>query len=107
MNFFEHQETARKQSRWLILTFILAARITYRVDVRGLPPDRFAEAADAYRAVLAGSRYRVLSETKRPDKGAICFIFRSADRGVRRQIEQLFEEGVEVSLRGSLDWEVD
>jgi hypothetical protein len=90
-----------------ILTFILAARITYRVDVRGLPPDRFAEAADAYRAVLAGSRYRVLSETKRPEKGAICFIFRSADRGVRRQIEQLFEEGVEVSLRGSLDWEVD
>ena len=24
MNFFEHQESARKQSRWLILVFILA-----------------------------------------------------------------------------------
>ena len=24
MNFFEHQESARKQSRWLILSFILA-----------------------------------------------------------------------------------
>ena len=24
MNFFEHQESARKQSRWLILAFILA-----------------------------------------------------------------------------------
>jgi len=90
-----------------ILTFILATRITYRVDVRGLPPDRFAEAANAYRAVLAGNRYRVLSETKRPDKGCICFIFRSAGRDTRQHIERLFDENVDASLRGSLDWEVD
>ena len=46
-----------------VLTFLLEARVTYRVDVRGLPLDRFAEAAGAYRAVLAGRPFRVLSET--------------------------------------------
>jgi hypothetical protein len=90
-----------------VLTFILEARITYRVDVRGLPLDRFKEAADAYRAALAGRRYRVLSETKNPDKGRICFIFRSYGRDTREHIEQLFHENVDPSLRGSLDWEVD
>jgi hypothetical protein len=90
-----------------VLTLILEARITYRVHVRGLPPERFAEAAYAYRAVLAGQRYRVLSETKRPDRGHVSFIFRSGGRDTRDHIEGLFEENVNPSLRGSLDWEVD
>jgi hypothetical protein len=90
-----------------ILTFVLEARITYRVDVRGLPLDRFSEAADAYRAVLVGRRYRVLSETKRPQNGRVCFIFRSSGRDTRQHIEGLFDENVDASLRGSLDWEVD
>jgi hypothetical protein len=90
-----------------ILTFILEARITYRVDVRGLPLDRFTEAADAYRAVLTGRPYRVLSETKRPQSGRICFIFRSSGRDTRKHIEGLLDKNVDPSLRGSLDWEVD
>jgi hypothetical protein len=90
-----------------ILTFLLEARVTYRLDVRGLPPDRFTEAADAYRSVLAGQHYRVLSETKRPDKNHVCFIFRSSGRQTRRHTEGLFEENIDPSLRGSLDWEVD
>lgn len=90
-----------------VLTYILEARITYRVDVRGLPLDRFAEAAEAYRAVLAGRRYRVLSEMKRPERGRVSFIFRSAGRDTRQHIEGLFDENIDASLRGSLDWEVD
>jgi hypothetical protein len=90
-----------------VLTFLLEARITYSVDVRGLPTDRFSEAADAYRAVLMGNRYRVLSETKRPEKGRICFIFRSSGPDTRYQIEELLGKEIDPSLRGSLDWEVD
>jgi hypothetical protein len=90
-----------------VLTFILEARITYRLDVRGLPLDRFAEAAEAYRLVLAGGAYKMLSETKRPDKGHVCFIFRSGGRGTKQHVERLLDENVETSLRGSLDWEVD
>jgi hypothetical protein len=90
-----------------ILTFLLEARITYRVEVRGLPLDRFAEAAEAYRAVLAGRRFRVLSETKRPDKGRVSFIFRSSGLNAREHVETLLKEKVDPALRGSLDWEVD
>ena len=90
-----------------VLTFVLEARITYRVDVRGLPLDRFSEAADAYRAVLSDRHYRVLSETKRPHNGRICFIFRGTSRDTHDYIEGLFEKNVDPSLRGSLDWEVD
>jgi hypothetical protein len=90
-----------------VLTFLLEARITYRVDVRGLPLDRFSEAAEAYRSVLARPHYRVLSETKRPDKGRVSFIFRSGGRDTRQHIEGLLEERVDESLRGSLNWEVD
>ena len=91
----------------VVLTFLLEARVTYRVDVRGLPLDRFAEAAGAYRDVLTGRPYRILSETKRPHSGRICFIFRSSGRDTREHIEGLFDEHVDPSLRGSLDWEVD
>lgn len=90
-----------------VLTLVLEARLTYRVYARGLPPDRFAEAAGAYRAALAGGEYRVLSETTRPDKGLVCFIFRSTDRDTKQRIERLVDENVDVSLQGSLDWEVD
>ena len=90
-----------------ILTFLLEARVTYRLDVRGLPTDRFMEATAAYRRVLAGRRYRVLSEKKRPDKGRVSFIFRSGGRYTRDHIEGLLEDDVDPSLRGSLNWEVD
>lgn len=90
-----------------VLTFLLEARITYRVDVRGLSPEHFSEASEAYRRVLAGRRFRLLSETPRPDKGRISFIFRTAGRDTRHRIEDLMNESVPESLRGSLDWEVD
>lgn len=90
-----------------VLTFLLEARITYRVDVRGLPMEHFTEAAQAYREVFAGRRFRLLSETPRPEKGRVSFIFRTAGRDTRDLIEELMRENVPESLRGSLDWEVD
>ena len=90
-----------------VLTFILEARITYRIEVRGLGPERFAEAAEVYRGALTANGFRVLSEIKDPDKGRVCYIFRSAARDTRFRIEGLLEERVDPSLRGSLNWEVD
>jgi hypothetical protein len=90
-----------------VLTFILEARITYRLYVRGLPEGLFSEAAEAYRAVLTGNGYKVLSETKRPGRARVCFIFRSSSPDTRLHIEGLLDEAVAEELRGSLDWEVD
>ena len=91
----------------LVLTFVLEARITFRVDVRGVPMEHFAEAAQAYREVLTGHRFDLLSETPRPEKGRISFIFRTSGQETRHRIEELMHEKVPESLRGSLDWEVD
>jgi hypothetical protein len=44
-----------------ILTFLLEARMTYRIDVLGVPMDRFPEASMAYRSALAEGNYRVLT----------------------------------------------
>jgi len=90
-----------------VLTFLLEARVTYRVDIRGLPDGRFLDAVDAYRSVLTGRHYRVLSETKRPDKNRISFIFRSGRRDTRQHIEGLLDKNVDPALRGSVNWEVD
>lgn len=90
-----------------VLMFILEARITYQVDVRGLPQDRFAEAAGAYRSVLAQLGYGVVGEKVRPEQSRICFTFRTGQADARQRIEKLVDDGVDPSLRGSLDWEVD
>ena len=90
-----------------LLTFLLEARVTYRVDVRGLPSDRYMEAVRAYREALSGRQYEVLSEKKTPLKGQLEIIFRSRGRDPRLQIEAVLEESVDQELRGALNWEVD
>ncbi len=89
------------------LTFILEARVTYRVDVRGLPVERFPEAVDAYRQALSGGKYKVLSEKKTPRQGRIEIIFRSAGRDPRAEIEATLEQTVDPALQGSMNWEID
>lgn len=90
-----------------ILTYLLETRITFQVDVRGLPQDRFVEACNAYRSALTSQGYRIFSETKRPDRGRICLIFRSSGPDTRLHVEEVLNERIEEGLRGSLDWEVD
>jgi hypothetical protein len=90
-----------------ILTFLLEARVTYRVDVRGLPAERFTEAVLAYRKALSGRQYEVLSEKKRPLRGQLQIIFRSRGQDPRSHIETALQESVDPELRGSVNWEVD
>lgn len=90
-----------------VLTYMLEARVTYRVDVQGLPADRYMEAVRAYREALSGRHYEVLREQKMPLKGQLEIIFRSRGRDPRTQIEAWLEETVDPELRGALNWEVD
>jgi hypothetical protein len=90
-----------------VLTFLLEIRVTYQLDVRGLPHDEFAAAATAHRHALGGHGFRILSEKKYPEKGRICFIFRTGGSGTRRRIENIIDQEVPRDLRGTLDWELD
>jgi hypothetical protein len=89
------------------LTYVLDARLMFRIEIQNMHPDRVAAAAVAYRALLEQRGCRILSEKKSAGKGRITFIFR-AGRGVtRHDLELAFESSVEPTLRGTIDWEVD
>ncbi|MGD2067191.1 MAG: hypothetical protein PVI57_00800, partial [Gemmatimonadota bacterium] len=90
-----------------VLMFILEARITFQVDVRGLPTGQFTEAAGAYRSVLTRLGYGIVGEKVRPEQGRIRFTFRTGKADARARIEELVDTGIDPSLRGSMDWEVD
>ena len=89
------------------LIYILGAWITYRINVRALPPEHIAAAAAAYRAVLEQQGCRIMNEKKNPERARVTFIFRAAHSVTQRHLEDQFETRIDASLRGSLDWEVD
>jgi hypothetical protein len=90
-----------------VLIYALNARITYRINIRALPPELIADAAAAYRGVLEQQGCRIMSEKKNPERERVTFIFRNARDVTRRQLEDLLETNIDASLKGFLDWEVD
>ena len=90
-----------------VLIYILDARVTYRIVVRGLPSKRVPEAAVAYRELLEQQGCRIMSEKKSIGKQKVTFIFQSSRHVTRHDLEELLETRIEGSLEGSVDWEVD
>ena len=89
------------------LIYILDARVTYRIDIRALRPELVAGAAAAYRGVLEQQGCRIINEKKNPAKERVSFIFRTTSDISREHLDDLFDEKIDLSLRGSLDWEID
>ena len=90
-----------------VLIYILDARVTYRIIVRGLPSKHIAEAAMAYRTLLEQQGCRVMSEKKSFGKNRVTFIFQSSRQVTRHQLDEVLETNIDGSLGGSVDWEVD
>jgi hypothetical protein len=90
-----------------VLIFVLNRRITYRINIGALPPERIVEAAAAYRTVLEQQGCRIKSEKKNPAKAKITFIFRAAGKDSVADLESALESQVDASLKGYLDWEIE
>jgi hypothetical protein len=90
-----------------VLIQIRDSRVTYRVDVQGVPAERLAAVAAAYRAVLLEQGCRVMNEKRSPSKQRVTFIFHCPRRVTRQHLEQRFDTQVEPASRGTLDWEID
>ena len=88
------------------LIFLLDARFTFRIYVRGLPRDSVTASARAYREVLEGESCRIVSEKKDPERGRITFIIRGARVDVGKNLAFSLENRVDPSLQGSVDWEI-
>ena len=89
-----------------VLIFVLDARFTFRIYVRGLPHDSVTQAARACREVIERDNCRIISEKKDPDRGRITFIIRSAHVDAGKNLEVSLEKEIEPSLMGSVDWEI-
>lgn len=90
-----------------VLVYVLEARVTYRLDVRALDPDRIAESALAYRSLLEQCGCRVVAEKKNPDKHRVTLLV-YGPRGVRRdELEQRIASGIDAPLKGAVDWQTD
>lgn len=90
-----------------VLIYLLDARMIYRVQVRGLLPERVPEAAAAYRAALEQQGCRIVNEKKNPAKEQVTFIFHGPRYMSRETLEHALEGSIDPSIRGSVDWEVD
>ena len=88
------------------LIFLLDARFTFRIYVRGLPNDSVTRSARAYREALEHENCRIISEKKDPARGRVTFIIRSAQVDVGKNLEASLETKVDPSLQGSVDWEI-
>lgn len=90
-----------------ILVFILDAHITYKIVVKGLSADHVVLAAPAYREQLKKHDCEILNEKKSPERGRLIFIFQGPGNLKRSDLENALENEIDVSLRGTVDWEVD
>jgi hypothetical protein len=88
------------------LIYIFDSSPAYRIRIEGLPMDRAADCATAYRDKLKFHRCRIIAERRSLEKKRIEFVFRLPRRGTRDQLE-LALGGIAADLRGHVDWEVN
>jgi hypothetical protein len=89
------------------LIFILHAKVTYQADIRDLPPERFNEAAAAYRTTFERLGCKVVREKKNASKNRLRFIFLGDHYTSSSDLANDIDAEIDPALRGSIDWELD
>ncbi len=87
-----------------ILIYLLEARVTHKVLVKGIEPPILAQTADAYREVLVENGFVIISEKKNVVKKQASFVFRAPGEFDRDELEGLFKD-IPPKLQGAVDWE--
>jgi len=88
-----------------VLIHIFDTSPACRIRIEGVPMDRAADAAAAYREQLKVQRCNIIAERRSLEKKRFEFVFRLPRRGTREQLE-LALSGIASDLRGHVDWEV-
>jgi hypothetical protein len=90
-----------------VLTYFVDSRVTYRLQINGIDPERFNETATAYRMVLGNLHCRMLREKKNPGKNRVTYVFRCPQDIDFHHLEEMFTSRIDPELRATADWEVD
>jgi hypothetical protein len=86
------------------LIYIFDSSPPYRIRIEGLPKDRTADCADAYRGMLKGQGCKIIAEHQSLEKERIEFVFRLSRRCTRDRVEGSLRS-IAADLRGVVDWE--
>lgn len=89
-----------------VVVYILDTPVTYRLDIRALPPEHITEAVMAYRVLLAQQGCQILREKENCGKSRVTFLLRCPRRASRARLEELFRSKVDKSLAGSVNWRI-
>ncbi len=89
---------------WLLLFYLEKERID-QVMVQGIDREHITASSEAYRRALAGFGCKLVSERKNVVKGTIHIAFRAPATLDYEALERHFEQSIEKSFRGSIDWE--
>lgn len=89
------------------LIYVLDARVTYRIEVKGLEKGDVVLASEAYHSTLETRRCNVVSEKRNLAKGKATFVFQAPPRLTREEIEDAIDTSIPEHLKGTVDWEVD
>src|SRR5882672_6814705 len=87
------------------LIYIFDTSPACRIRVEGLPMDRAADCAAAYREQLKLHRCKIIAERQSLEKKRIEFVFRLPRRGTRDRLDVALS-GIAAELRGDVDWEI-
>jgi hypothetical protein len=86
------------------LILLLERTVVHKVTIKGLEQQVLAQAADAYREVLAENGIVLLSEKKNINKKQVAFVIRAPGGLDREELEALFKD-IPPKLQGAVDWE--
>ena len=91
---------------WIII-YLMEARTSMRMVVRGVRSETLAKSAEEYGKALHGMRCRFSPPRKNPGKGQLSFTVQ-IPRGLSQEtLEARLGEGVPAELRGTIDWSED
>lgn len=89
------------------LIYLLDARFTFRVDIRGLSPENVIPAAAASLKMIEQADCRIVSVKKNPERGRVAFIIQSTDSDLCQRMEETWETKIHDTYKGFVDWEIE
>ncbi len=89
------------------LIFLLEGRPVCQLEVHEIPKGRVADAAQAYRKVLAELGCTLINEDKSFSKSRIDYVFRAPRNAGQEELHQALCARVPADVRGEIDWEVE
>jgi hypothetical protein len=88
-----------------VLIYIFDSSPAFRIRIEGLPKQRTADCAGAYRGILKGHGCIIIAEHHSVEKERIEFVFRLPRRSTRDRLDAELCT-IAAELRGEVDWEV-